>query len=36
MKHPSLLIGMAGSGKTQLAKGILKDIVAAKPESYST
>lgn len=32
IKHPSLLIGNAGSGKTQLAKGILKDIVTAKSE----
>ncbi len=35
VKHPSLLIGSAGCGKTQLAKGILKDIVNKKPEHYA-
>ena len=29
-----LLIGMAGSGKTQLMKGLLKDIVTQKPDSF--
>lgn len=29
------MIGNAGCGKTQLAKGILKDIVMAKPENYA-
>ena len=32
--HPCLLIGMAGSGKTQLMKGLLKDLVAKKPENF--
>lgn len=27
IKHPCLLIGNAGCGKTQLAKGILKKLV---------
>ena len=35
IRHPVLMIGMAGSGKTQLAKGILKDIVTKKPDAYS-
>lgn len=35
VKHPSLLIGNSGCGKTQLAKGILKEIVQAKPENYA-
>ena len=34
-KHPVLMIGMAGSGKTQLAKGILKEIVSKKPELFN-
>ena len=32
--HPCLLLGMAGSGKTQLMKGLLKDIVTEKPDSF--
>lgn len=35
VKHPSLLIGNSGCGKTQLAKGILKEIVQAKPENFA-
>lgn len=35
IKHPSLLIGNAGSGKSQLAKGILKEIVKAKSDQFS-
>ncbi|KRW98533.1 P-loop containing nucleoside triphosphate hydrolase [Pseudocohnilembus persalinus] len=34
-KHPTLLIGSAGCGKTQLAKGILKEIVKEKPDQYA-
>lgn len=30
-----MLIGNSGCGKTQLAKGILRDIVKAQPDSYS-
>lgn len=29
------MIGNAGCGKTQLSKGILKDIVSAKPDSFA-
>jgi dynein heavy chain len=29
------MIGQSGCGKTQLAKGILRDIVKAMPDSYS-
>lgn len=35
VKFPSLMIGQAGCGKTQLAKGILRDIVKEKPENYA-
>ena len=29
------MIGFAGCGKTQLAKGILRSIVAAKPDLFA-
>jgi len=34
VKHASLMIGNAGCGKTQLAKGILNSIVSANPENF--
>lgn len=35
VQHPVLLIGNAGCGKTQLCKGILKEIVKKFPENYT-
>ena len=35
INHPVLMIGMAGCGKTQLAKGILRSIVREMPENYN-
>ena len=35
VKHPSLMIGNAGCGKTQLGKGILKEIVSGKSDIYA-
>jgi dynein heavy chain len=32
--HPSLLIGLAGSGKTQMIKGMLKDVRKKFPDKY--
>ena len=33
-KRPILYIGQAGCGKTQLIKGLLKDIRSQRPEDY--
>jgi dynein heavy chain len=33
--HPVLMIGLAGCGKTQLAKGILRNIVKGKEDSFA-
>ena len=34
MKHPVMYIGNSGSGKTQLIKGLLKEIREEKPDDY--
>jgi dynein heavy chain len=33
-KYPILLIGSAGCGKTQVVKGLLKDLNSKEPENY--
>jgi dynein heavy chain len=33
--HPVLIIGFAGCGKTQLANGILRNLVREKPDNYA-
>ncbi len=35
VNHPVLLIGLAGCGKTALAKGILRSIVKEMPDNYN-
>jgi dynein heavy chain len=35
VKHPSLMIGHAGCGKTQLAKGILRQILQEKGDQFA-
>ena len=35
INHPVLLIGLAGCGKTQLAKGVLRTIVREMPDNYN-
>jgi dynein heavy chain len=34
VNHGSLLVGMAGSGKTQLMRGLLQEINAKQPDAY--
>jgi len=35
VRHPSLLIGGAGCGKTQISKGILREVLLEHPEQFS-